>query len=69
MSPGSLDRVELAVDDRAAGTVAAFGHWLDKAREHVAWEGLATACTSTTEQGYLASSFYSELAALETSRA
>lgn len=68
LCPGSLDRVELAVDERAAHIVGAFGHWLDKAREHVTWEGLATACTSTTEKGYLAASFYSELAALETSR-
>jgi hypothetical protein len=38
------------VDHHAADTVIAFGDWLEKARAHVTWDGLAAACTNASER-------------------
>jgi tetratricopeptide (TPR) repeat protein len=50
LAPDSLDRVELAVDHRAPGTITDFGHWLESARYHHAWERFVAACTTQAER-------------------
>jgi len=45
LGPGSLDRLELAVDHRAAATVTAFGEWLERARRHYDWARFAAAAS------------------------
>lgn len=50
LSPESLDRLELAVNENAARAVVAFGSWLEKARQHVTWTAFAAASTSTQER-------------------
>ena len=49
LSPGSLDRLELAVDHRAGATLTAFGEWLVKARKHHDWVRFAAAAASSQE--------------------
>jgi len=52
LAPGSLDRLELAVDHRAHASVTGFGEWLAKARQHHDWDHFAAASTGP-EQGWV----------------